>query len=153
MTKALRTSIGNDKQLLRADLHGLTDHVAHVEADHDNLMAAQAATTSTLEFQTSQLQHMVLHIEDLDNRVAQKIRYRWIFPMGLAISRPEGPRPVRYQRDLMAISGYLQLPPINMRWPDPLDFYRLTPEPPEQALPLWRNRNRMKSMQPAGAQN
>ncbi|CAH2295250.1 Hypothetical predicted protein, partial [Pelobates cultripes] len=42
-TKALRTSIGNDIQLLRADLQGLSDRVVHVEADHDNLMAAQAA--------------------------------------------------------------------------------------------------------------
>ncbi|CAH2300499.1 Hypothetical predicted protein, partial [Pelobates cultripes] len=40
------------------------------------------------------------------------------------------------------------LPPINMRCPDPLDSYCPTPEPPEQALPLRRNRNWMESMRP-----
>ncbi|CAH2219308.1 Hypothetical predicted protein [Pelobates cultripes] len=62
-TSALQTSIRADLQLMRADIQGMADCMAQIEADHDSLTAAQAAQVASHSKQTAQM-----HIEDLDNR-------------------------------------------------------------------------------------
>ncbi|CAH2275933.1 Hypothetical predicted protein [Pelobates cultripes] len=67
VTSALHASIRADLQMMRADLQGMADRMARVEADHNTLTAAQTAAASTQKRQTAQLQAMARHTEDLDN--------------------------------------------------------------------------------------
>ncbi|CAH2225810.1 Hypothetical predicted protein [Pelobates cultripes] len=48
--------------------------MAQVEADHDNLLAVQTATTSTLDCQKAQLQLMARHIDNRGRRRNMRIR-------------------------------------------------------------------------------
>uniref|UniRef100_A0A8C5LRC0 Uncharacterized protein n=1 Tax=Leptobrachium leishanense TaxID=445787 RepID=A0A8C5LRC0_9ANUR len=54
---------------------------------------------------------------------AQKIRYRWHFPTGLLITTPQGPFLARSSADVDTLVSDLQLPPVGLSWPDPVQFY------------------------------
>ncbi|CAH2325073.1 Hypothetical predicted protein [Pelobates cultripes] len=266
-TTALQTSIRADLQLMRADIQGMADRMAQIEADHDTLTATQATQAANQAQQMTQMQVMARHIEDLDNRgcrnnlrirglqegeetptqlidlltnifngllrrpketpiefvradrvlrprdlpeappwdvicclvicalkeeilhearnkgkiihegqqlqlypdlcpatlgyhralkpltralVTQKIRYRWTFPTGLIGNTRGGPRQIRTAQDLQELLEELKLPPLNLRWPDPLDYYN-SPPTPQGGQPQRRHRTRMETVRLAGA--
>ncbi|CAH2307038.1 Hypothetical predicted protein [Pelobates cultripes] len=76
-TTADQTSIKVDLQLMRADMQGMADRMAQIEADHDSLTAAQAAHAASHSRQTAQMHAMARYIEDLNDRgCRQNLRIR-----------------------------------------------------------------------------
>ncbi|CAH2218919.1 Hypothetical predicted protein [Pelobates cultripes] len=83
--------------------------------------------------------------------VTQQFLYRWQMPTGLLVHTPRSSFLVHTHSDYIALGTELQLPAINMRWPDPLDIYNAARNPyPRPALPQRTRWGCQEATRPSG---